>query len=33
MTRAQKLDLESWRSRPLHIRGREQLWSLFGEVF
>jgi cardiolipin synthase len=33
MTRAQKLELESWRSRPLHIRGREKLWSLFGEVF
>ena len=28
-----RLDLEEWRSRPLHIRGREQLWSYFGEVF
>lgn len=28
-----KLDLEGWRARPLHIRGREQLWSFFGEVF
>jgi cardiolipin synthase A/B len=27
------LDLESWRSRPLHIRTREKTWSLFGEVF
>jgi cardiolipin synthase len=28
-----KLDLETWRSRPLHIRAREKTWSLFGEVF
>ena len=28
-----RLDLESWRSRPLHIRAREKTWSLFGEVF
>jgi cardiolipin synthase len=28
-----RLDLESWRSRPLMIRGREKVWSLFGEVF
>ena len=28
-----KLDPETWRSRPPHIRGREQLWSFFGEVF
>jgi cardiolipin synthase len=33
MTKSQKLDLEQWRSRPLHIRGREKAWSLFGEVF
>lgn len=31
--RSTKLDLEAWRARPLHIRGREKLWSLFGEVF
>jgi cardiolipin synthase A/B len=31
--RSKKLELEEWRSRPLHIRGREKLWSLFGEVF
>jgi cardiolipin synthase len=30
---SKRLDLEEWRSRPLHIRGREQLWSYFGEVF
>jgi cardiolipin synthase len=30
---AKKLDLDSWRSRPLHIRAREKAWSLFGEVF
>ncbi len=31
--RSKRLDLESWRSRPLHIRAREKTWSLFGEVF
>jgi cardiolipin synthase len=30
---SRRLDLESWRSRPLHIRAREKTWSLFGEVF
>lgn len=33
MKHSKQLDLESWRARPLHIRAREQLWSLFGEVF
>ena len=33
IARSRQLDLESWRRRPLHIRGREQLWSFFGEVF
>jgi cardiolipin synthase len=33
MRRSTKIDLESWRSRPFHIRGRERLWSFFGEVF
>lgn len=33
LQRSLKLDLERWRSRPLHIRGREKLWSYFGEVF
>jgi cardiolipin synthase A/B len=28
-----KIDLDQWRSRPFHIRGRERLWSFFGEVF
>jgi len=28
-----RIDLDEWRSRPLHISGREKLWSLFGEVF
>jgi cardiolipin synthase len=32
-TGGDRLDLEAWRSRPLHIRGREKLWSYFGEVF
>ena len=31
--KSKKLDLETWRSRPLHIRGREKVWSLFGEIF
>ena len=31
--RSKKLDLQEWRSRPIHIRGREKLWSLFGEIF
>jgi cardiolipin synthase len=33
IARSRRLELESWRARPLHIRGREQLWSFFGEVF
>jgi cardiolipin synthase len=32
-TRATQIDLERWRSRPLHIRGREKAWNLFGEIF
>jgi cardiolipin synthase len=28
-----RLELEAWRARPFHIRTREKLWSLFGEVF
>ena len=31
--RSEKIDPEEWRSRPLHIRGREKAWSLFGEGF
>jgi cardiolipin synthase len=33
LTQSKKLDLEQWRSRPLHIRAREKVWGLFGEVF
>ena len=33
ITRSKTLQLDEWRSRPLHIRGREILWSYFGEVF
>jgi cardiolipin synthase A/B len=33
VTRSRKLDLEEWRNRPFHIRGREKMWSLFGEIF
>jgi cardiolipin synthase A/B len=28
-----RLTADEWRSRPPHIRGREKLWSFFGEVF
>jgi cardiolipin synthase len=33
MTRSTRIDLDAWRSRPLHIRAREKAWNLFGEVF
>jgi len=33
LTRSTRLDLEGWRSRPIHIRAREKVWSYFGEVF
>ena len=33
LTESQKLDLDEWRARPLHIKARETLWSFFGEVF
>jgi cardiolipin synthase A/B len=33
MRRSTKIDLDTWRSRPLHIRAREQMWSFFGEIF
>jgi cardiolipin synthase len=33
LTKSNKLDLEQWRSRPVHIRAREKMWSLFGELF
>ena len=33
LTRSKRLDLQSWRSRPLYVRAREKAWSLFGEVF
>jgi cardiolipin synthase len=33
ITRSKKLELDEWRSRPIHIRAREKMWSLFGEVF
>jgi cardiolipin synthase A/B len=33
LRQSHKLDLEAWRSRPLHIRAREKMWSYFGEVF
>jgi hypothetical protein len=31
--RAKRLDLESWRQRSPFERGRDWLWSYFGEVF
>jgi len=33
VTLSMKWDLEGWRSRPPHIRGREKMWSYFSEVF
>ena len=33
LSQSRKIDLESWRSRPLLTRGQEKLWSLFGEIF
>jgi cardiolipin synthase len=33
LTKSKKLDLDEWRSRPLHVRAREKVWSTFGEVF
>ena len=33
LTKSQRLDLQSWRSRPLLARTREKAWSLFGELF
>jgi cardiolipin synthase len=33
LKKSQKLDLRSWRSRPLYVRAQEKAWSLFGEVF
>ena len=33
LANSNKLDLEQWRARPLHIRGRERFWSFFGELF
>ena len=31
--RSLRIDVNTWRERPLHIRAREKLWSYFGEVF
>jgi cardiolipin synthase len=33
LSRSKRLDLQSWRSRPLYVRARERAWSLFGELF
>jgi cardiolipin synthase len=33
LRQSKKLNLEEWRSRPVHIRARERAWSTFGEVF
>jgi cardiolipin synthase len=33
LTRSKKLELETWRARPMHIRAREKMWSYFGEIF
>ena len=31
--RSVRIDPAAWRARPFHIRGRELLWSFFGELF
>jgi len=33
LTESMKLELDAWRSRPIHIRAREKAWSFFSEVF
>jgi cardiolipin synthase A/B len=33
LMRSRELKLEEWRNRPFHIRGREKMWSFFGEIF
>jgi cardiolipin synthase len=33
LQKSRRLNLQSWQSRPLHIRAREKVWSLFGEIF
>jgi len=33
LTRSKKIELDSWRTRPVLNRGRDWLWSYFGEVF
>jgi cardiolipin synthase len=33
MRRSFRIDVDDWRTRPMHIRAREKLWSFFGEVF
>jgi cardiolipin synthase len=33
VTKSKKLELDAWRSRPFVERGRDWVWSYFGEVF
>jgi cardiolipin synthase len=33
LTVSKRLNLDAWRSRPLTARGRDWIWSFFGEVF
>jgi cardiolipin synthase len=33
LKRSSRIDLEAWRSRPVHISAREKMWSFFGEIF
>ena len=33
LTQSKRIDLDSWRSRPIPNRARDWLWSYFGEVF
>jgi cardiolipin synthase len=33
LRRSKRLELQSWRARPFHIKAREKMWNLFGEIF
>ena len=33
LRKSRRINRDEWRARPLHIRGRERLWSFFGEIF
>jgi cardiolipin synthase len=33
LRRSKKLDLRTWQARPIHIKAREKMWNMFGEIF